>query len=196
MDMLAAYANLSGGLGVNDSMANGIKSLRRSQHINGHPTMIGMGGIPSVVAREVHIGVTSSPTLIRSQLATIQNATVAEKDSVEQAADAARTGSQTIFMKNAEIKAASSALAEIDDGKNRAIDINYIMTALDNYLKRAAEGTSGVPLNYYRKDISKSMLAKMWAALANTYPFPMTTLSQVNQQVNQKLGIPVRLSPR
>ncbi|TGO77754.1 hypothetical protein BELL_0092g00020 [Botrytis elliptica] len=38
------------------------------------------------------------------------------------------------------------------------------MTALEDYLKKAAEGTSGVPINYYLKDISKSMLAEMWVA--------------------------------
>ncbi len=58
-------------------------------------------------------------------------------------------------MKAGEVKAALTALGEIQDGANKILDINSMMTALDDYLKKAAESTSGVPLNYYLKDIHK-----------------------------------------
>lgn len=38
------------------------------------------------------------------------------------------------------------------------------MIALEDYLKKATEGTSGVPIDYYLRDISKSVLAEMWVA--------------------------------
>ncbi|KAI8628056.1 hypothetical protein F5Y19DRAFT_439418 [Xylariaceae sp. FL1651] len=168
MDSAAAIQKMSGGFGVNESMANNVKSLLSSQNINSHVTMICMGVIPSIVASDVKMGVekfaTFDPKASLDALATIQNATVAEQDTVKQAADAARTGAQMISMKSGEVKAALSALAEIDDGNNKVIDINSMMTALEDYLKKAAEGTSGVPINYYLKDITKNMLAEMWVA--------------------------------
>jgi hypothetical protein len=39
-----------------------------------------------------------------------------------------------------------------------------MMIALDDYLKKASDGTSGVPINYYLKDITKGMLCEMWVA--------------------------------
>jgi hypothetical protein len=39
-----------------------------------------------------------------------------------------------------------------------------MMIALDDYLKKASDGTSGVPINYYLKDIIKGMLCEMWVA--------------------------------
>lgn len=97
-------------------------------------------------------------------LAVLQNATIAEQASIQQSADAARTGGQLVTMKGGEIKAALSALATIDDGANKILDINSMMAALEDYLKKAAEGKSGIPINYYLKDITKPMLAEMWVA--------------------------------
>lgn len=168
LDMAAAFNGASGGFGANESMAKSVKNLLSSQDINCHATMICMGVIPSLVANEVQIGVDKfanfDPKSSLEALATIQNATVADQDTVKQAADAARTGAQMMSMKNSEMKAALSALAEIDDGKNKIVDVNSMMTALEDYLKKAADGTSGVPINYYLKDITKGMLAEMWAA--------------------------------
>ncbi|KAK0619132.1 hypothetical protein B0T14DRAFT_584460 [Immersiella caudata] len=45
-----------------------------------------------------------------------------------------------------------------------AIDVNSMMRVLDEYMKRTAEGASGVPINYYLRDIGRKMLAQMWAA--------------------------------
>jgi hypothetical protein len=168
LDIAAMMEHSSGGFGVNESMANSVKNLLSSQDINSHATMICMGTIPSIVANQVHVGVekfaTFDPKSSLEALSTIQNATAAEQETMKQSADAARTGAQMITMKNAEMKAALSALAEIDDGNNKVIDINSMMTALEDYFKKAAEGTSGVPINYFLKDISKGMLAEAWVA--------------------------------
>jgi hypothetical protein len=63
-----------------------------------------------------------------------------------------------------EIKAALEGLAEIDDGHNKMLDINSMMSALDDYLKKASEGNGGVPLTYFLKDITKKELAEAWVA--------------------------------
>ena len=127
-----------------------------------------MGAIPSMVASEVKQAVKQfskfDPESSMSAISTIQNATVADQGSVTQSAEAARTGGQMVSMKATEIKSTLSALSDIDDGSNKILDINSMMTALDDYLKKAADGTAGVPVNYYLKDVTKGMLAEMWVA--------------------------------
>ncbi|GAB1318010.1 hypothetical protein MFIFM68171_08220 [Madurella fahalii] len=168
MDAGGWFAKASGGFGVSASFSNSVKNLLSTQNISSHVTLICMGTIPSMVASEVKMGVEKfaqfDPKTSMDTIATIQNATVADQGSVTQAADAARTGGQMVTMKASEIKSALSALAEIDDGSNKILDVNSMMTALDDYLKKASEGSSGVPINYYLKDITKGMLAEMWVA--------------------------------
>ncbi|KAF7551976.1 hypothetical protein G7Z17_g4620 [Cylindrodendrum hubeiense] len=168
MDAGAWFENASGGFGVNSSFSNNVKNLLSSQNITSHVTLICMGTIPTMVANDVKMGVEKfaqfDPKANMDAIATIQNATVSDQDTVKNSADAARTGKQMVSMKAGDVKAALSALGELDDGSNKILDINSMMTALDDYLKKAADGTSGVPINYYLKDITKKMLAEMWVA--------------------------------
>ena len=158
----------SGGFGLNTSIANNIQDLLSSQNITSHVTLIFMGVIPSIVANDVTLAVDSftkfDPETSMQAVATIQNSTNPEQASVQASANAARTGQQMIELKNSEIKSVLAAVSETEDGKNKILDINSMMTALDDYLKKAANGTAGVPINYYLKDINKGMLAEMWVA--------------------------------
>ncbi|TGO08007.1 hypothetical protein BTUL_0231g00050 [Botrytis tulipae] len=72
-------------------------------------------------------------------IAALQNATQANQGTVSQAAEAARTGAQMMSMKASDIKSSLSAPSEIDYGSNKIIDINPMMTAREDYLKKAAE---------------------------------------------------------
>ncbi|VUC32852.1 unnamed protein product [Clonostachys rosea] len=168
MDAAAWFASASGGFGASASIANDVKNLLSTQNISSHVTMICMGSIPSMVAHEVQLGVEKfanfDPKANLEALATFQNATNANQGSIQQSAAAARTGGQMIAMKQGDIKAALSALADIDDGSNKVLDITSMMTALEDYLKKAANGTSGVPINYYLHDITKDMLVDLWVA--------------------------------
>ncbi|KAI1081487.1 hypothetical protein F5B20DRAFT_536198 [Whalleya microplaca] len=168
MDTGAWFQSASGGFGVNSSFSGSVKSLLSSQNITSHVTMICMGAIPSIVANEVKLGVEkfadSDPKASMEALAGLQNATAADQDSIKQAADAARTGQQMVSMKAGEIKATLSALAEIDDGSNKVLDINSMMAALEDYVSKVTDAKSGIPINYYTKDITKDMLAEMWIA--------------------------------
>lgn len=168
MDKGAWLAKVSGEFGVNSSISNDVKNLLSTQNVTSHVTMVCMGAIPSVVASEVKLGVEKfanfDPKSNLEAIATIHNATTADQGSVQQSAEASRTGQQMVAMKSGDIKAALTALADIDDGANKILDINSMMTALDDYLKKAADGTAGIPINYYLKDITKDMLAEMWVA--------------------------------
>lgn len=168
MDVGGWFEKASGGFGVSATFANSVKNLLSSQNISSHVTLICMGTIPSMVASDVKMGVEQfakfDPEASMNAIATIQNATVADQGSVSQAAEAARTGQQMVSIKATEIKSALSALSEIADGSNKVLDVNSMMTALDDYIQKASKGESGVPINYYLKDITKDMIAEMWVA--------------------------------
>jgi len=168
MEVGGWFENVSGGFGVNGTFSSDVKNLLSSQNITTHVTLISMGVIPSMVASEVKLGVQAfakfDPKSSMEAIAQLQNSTVQGQNSVQSSAQAARTGKQMVTMQNMQIKAALEGLAEIDDGHNKMLDINSMMSALDDYLKKASDGTSGVPLTYYLKDITKKMLAQAWTA--------------------------------
>ncbi|TEY75943.1 hypothetical protein BOTCAL_0062g00180 [Botryotinia calthae] len=149
-----------------------------------------MGVIPSMVSNDVKLGTEKfakfDPQSSLDGLAALQDTTQANRDTVSQATDAAHTGTQILSMKASDIKSSLSALAEIDDGSNKIIDINSMMTALEDCFQKAAEGISGVPINYYLKDISKSMLAETW--VAKYYPGKYMAISY--DDVAPSLGHP------
>jgi hypothetical protein len=141
------------------------------QKVSSHCSMITMGLIPSVKSNQVQIGVKQfagfDGATMMSQLATLQNATATDSDSVEASAAAARTGGTMVAITAAQVKSVMSGLADIDDGQNQMLDINSLMTAFEDYVTKVGTATTdtiGVPINYYLKTITKSQLAQLWVA--------------------------------
>jgi hypothetical protein len=162
------FENASGGFGVSDSFANDVKNLLSTQNITSHVTLISMGILPSIVAEDVQLAVQQfasfDPKSSMDALATVSEATASEQNSVTASAAAARTGGQLVAMQAATIKSVLSALQPLQDGSNKMLDINSMMTALQDFLTKASSGEAGVPINYYLKEITAAMLAEMWVA--------------------------------
>jgi hypothetical protein len=168
MDAGGWFARAEGKTGVDAKFAADVKTLLSQQNVTSHVTLLSMGVIPSMVANEVANAVEKfvdfDPQKNLEQVMALQNATDDAQTSVRSQAEAARTGEQSADAQGKKISASLSALAPIDDTKNKILDVGSMMTALDDYLKKAAEGNSGVPVNYYLKDIDQKMLAEMWVA--------------------------------
>jgi hypothetical protein len=168
------FASGTGGFGVSDSFSNSAKNLLSTQNIQSHCSLVTMGIIPSIKSNTVKMGVQgfadNDPAKDMQQLATLQGATASDNNSISAAAGAARTGQQMITLQNSKITATLSGLAAIDDGANNIIDTNSMMTAMDDYIQRCVQGgiNLGVPVNYYLKPITQSMIARAW--LAKYYP--------------------------
>lgn len=162
------YSSASGGLGVASSFANSAKALLSQATISSHVSMVAMGVIPSVKAKDVVMAVKQfsefSPQESMAKLATLQNATVDGQKSLAASADAARTGATMVSFENSKIQAVLSAVAQGEEEKNRMLDINSLMEAFEDFVNKAAEGKSGVPINYYLKPITGAQLAQMWIA--------------------------------
>lgn len=168
MDTGGWFSKNSGGFGVNTAFSNSVKDMLSSQNVTSHVSLICMGCVPSIASNKVQIGVQtfadSDPKQNMEALAALQNATASGQETIQQAAEAARTGQQMVSMKTGEIQATLAALGTIDDGENSVLDINSMMSALEDYVGKVPDADSGVPINYYLKDITRDMLAEMWVA--------------------------------
>jgi len=166
------FENESGGFGVDTSFSDDAKNLLSAQNITSHCTLVAMGSIPSIKSNQVKMGVQQftdfDGATAMGKLATLQNATAGDKQTVDSAADKARTGQQMLAMENSKVTAVLSGLSLIDDGANKMLDINSMMDALDDYIQKALAGNIGVPINYYLKAVTASELAEMW--MTKYYP--------------------------
>lgn len=162
------FAKESGGFGVDSSFATDIKNLLSSQNVSSHASLIAMGSIPSIKSNQVQIGVKTfadfDPAKMMNNLATLANATSADKTTVDQSASAARTGAQMLAIQGSTVQNVMLGLAQIDDGANKVLDVNSMMTAFEDYVNKAIAGNIGVPINYYLKPITRAQLAQMWVA--------------------------------
>ncbi len=168
MEAGAWFAKMEGGFGVSESFANDVKRMLSLQQISSHCSIITMGSIPSIKSNEVKVAVKEFANFdaekMMGQLATLQNATAAEQDSVSSAAGASRTGNQMIQMQATQAKSVMTGLGEIDDGRNKMLDINSVMVAFEDYVDKALSGNIGVPINYYIKSVPKAALAHLWVS--------------------------------
>jgi hypothetical protein len=160
------FADEEGGFGVSSTFSDDAKSLLSTQAISSHISLVTMGSIPSVKSNTVKVGVQQfadfDPAAMMDKLATLQSATNSDQASVDQAAAAARTGGQMMAIRGGEIATVMSGLATIDDGQNKMLDINSLMTAFEDYVDKALAGNVGVPITYYLKTITAADLAQMW----------------------------------
>ena len=160
--------NETGSFGVSSSFSDSAKSILSNQKISAHISIVCMGVIPTIEANNVQLAVKQfsdfSPDKMMGQLATLQNATASEQQSIAQSADSARTGNQMNTLQATKISSVMSAVSETDDGQNKILDINSMMTAFTDYVNKAIAGECGVPINYYLKPITASQLAQMWVA--------------------------------
>lgn len=173
------FVNESGGFGVQDSFSNDAKNLLSAQNISAHCSLVTIGSIPSIKSNEVRMGVKGfaddDGAKSMAALMQLQNATAADQDSVDQSAQAARTGAQMVALQNSKVKGVLSALADIDEQQNKILDTNSVMDALDDYIQKCLAGNIGVPINYYLKPITASQLAQMW--MAKYYPGKFLSIS-------------------
>lgn len=158
--------NAAGGFGASGNFANDIKNLISTQEVTSHCTITTRGSIPSIKANNVKMAVKEFSEFdgkaAMEKLAALQNATASEMDSIDSSAEKARVGDQMIALHNSQIQGVLTGLKDIDDGENKVLDTNSMMTALEDYIDKALAGQLGMPINYYLKPITKSQLAQMW----------------------------------
>ncbi|ENH62264.1 hypothetical protein FOC1_g10015232 [Fusarium oxysporum f. sp. cubense race 1] len=113
----AWFAKAEGKVGVDSKFASNMTNLLSQQNIQSYVIVLTMGVILLMVANEV---------------------------ATASMAEASRTTGQASEMRGKDIESSLSALATIDGEENKILDVNSMMTALDDYLKKAADRKAGI----------------------------------------------------
>lgn len=159
--------NASGGFGIDASVMNEVKKMLSTQNVSAHISVIVMGAVPSIASSQLKLGVRQvlqpDADKINGYLLTLSQNTAAS-ESVESGADKAKTGNRFLQMQNTTTKSVIRSLGEIDQGSNKVLDINSLMNAFENYLQsiKQKEESTGVPIHFYIKNISKHQLIQSW----------------------------------
>ena len=163
--------NISGGFGVSESSAQSAKDLLSTSDLQAHCSVIAMGIIPSIASNTIETTVATlqpDPQKVMDQLAAIQGSTDSSVNTMMAGADDAKKGQQFITLNNEYVKNAVSSLGAYDDKNNKVIDTNSLMTAMEDFIKKAIAGDAGVPINFFLKPITANELAE--AYLNKYYP--------------------------
>lgn len=157
--------NVEGSWGLDAQSASSLKNLMSTSNIQSHCSLITMGLIPSIKSNQVLASVKmlqSDPKSDMEALAALQDATNDNSSTVASSAANARKGEGLAQMKSDYIKAAVDAVGNIDEQANQVIDLNSLQVALDDYVARASDGKTGVPINFYIKYVTKRDIAEAW----------------------------------
>ena len=96
------------------------------------------------------------------ELAAMQDASNSGITSLASSGDSAKKGESMQQMKSDYIKASVEAVGVLDKSNNQVIDLNSLMTAFDDYVQKAGDGKTGVPINFYLSYVTKRDIALEW----------------------------------
>ncbi|SDN12076.1 hypothetical protein [Kriegella aquimaris] len=158
-------AKMEGSFGVDAETARTAKAMMSSSDIQSHCSVITMGLIPSIKSSNIKSVVEAlkgTPQEHMAQLAATQDASNNGIKSMASLAGQSKKGQSVEKMNTEYIKGSVDAVANVDTQANKVIDMNSLMTAIDDFVKMAAKGDGGVPINFYLKHISERTIAVQW----------------------------------
>lgn len=162
--------NAAGSFGVDGGVMEEVKKMLSTQSISSHVSVIVMGAVPSIASSQLKSGVKRllqpDADTISSTLKALQPSPDAPSTSIDAEADLAKAGNRLLNMQAANVQSVMRGLGDIDHGSNKVFDVNSLMTAFENYLQciRDKDGSSGVPVKFYIKHITKKQLLELWHA--------------------------------
>ncbi len=151
--------------GVNKQSSQSLKDMMSNSSIQSHCSVITMGLIPSIKSDEIETSlkaIKDDPKTQMEELGQLQGDADEANTSIASGAASAKKAQQLKGMKSDFVSAAISAVTETDNAKNNVIDLNSLMTALDDYVKKAGAGKIGVPINFYIRNFTKKDVARFW----------------------------------
>ena len=165
------FSNMRGKFGLSTEFANTVNNLLSTSNLQSHASLVTMGIIPSIASNKVTTAVQTldpDPQKVMGQLAAIQGFTEGAVNGNASSAQTAKAGESFMQLNNSYVKEVVSALGQQDVAQNEVIDTNSMMTAFDDYVRKAIKGGCGVPINFFLKPITSRQLAE--AYLNKFYP--------------------------
>jgi|UniRef100_UPI00404B2052 hypothetical protein len=154
-----------GEIGLSAEAANSVRDLLSTSNIQSHASVISMGIMPSIKSNAVTSTVSAlkdSPDERMKALAAMQGASNTGLQTMASAAGNARKEATIEKMSTDYVSAAIQGAATVDTESNQVINLNSLMIALDDFIKRANGAEGGVPINFYIKYVSARSIAISW----------------------------------
>ena len=182
--------NAAGGFGVDASISSDIKRMLNSYSVNSHVSLITTGAIPSIASNKLMSGISQ---LTKDDTGKIQESLKAVSDNITTQIETLATGNEKAKALNRMIQMTSTkeqsimrSLGTIDSKANNVMDVNSLMTALENYIKEIKQKDSivGAPINFYLKKITAPQIAKLW--IDKYYPDSDNPLAKSRKKTQHK----------
>ncbi|MFK7738805.1 MAG: hypothetical protein AB8H80_00680 [Planctomycetota bacterium] len=163
--------SISGSFGMDAQTSSSVKDLMSTSSIQSHCSVVAMGLIPSIKSNQVTSVVKelqNDPAENMKELAAMQTASNDSVASLAAGGAAAKKGKSIEKMKSDYISSSVAAIGKLDSTTNQVIDLNSLMVAFDDYVQKAGDAKTGVPINFYLKYVTKRDIALEW--MSKYYP--------------------------
>lgn len=157
-------SNASGGVGVDPTILEEVKGFLSTQSVSTHISLVTMGVAPSIKSNTMKMGVKKLAEVNSEGLKQMLHSSEPEISTT--ASDSAETCGKHRMLHAQNMRMASmiSTMADIDKKDNKVLDINSLMTALDNYIDYVnnEDELKGAPVHFYTRTLTRSQILKLW----------------------------------
>lgn len=146
---------------INPSQEPYIKNLLSNEEISIHLNLFVTGTIPEMASKELESGIKIASDLSSSKMGVV----IKNVRSFQEEARESQSEAQKLSYQNAIFSNLLSTLTEIDKQKNKILDVDSLVTAFTNYVKKITEtedNAFGMPLSYYTRCYSKADIIDLW----------------------------------
>jgi len=191
-EALKWYASFCGTFGLDSSSAEEIKSLMSENEISSHVTLMTQGIIPSIKSNDVMTSVKKFADFGSAEgiekLAKLASKNSAAPEDLDGQGEEARKDGQMGGIKRTTIEAVLSATASTDKVSNKVLDMNSMMTALDDYVQNTREAKGGVPVNFFVTTLRKTDVVAYWLREHRKFMYraAMAGFYELEQEEQQK----------
>lgn len=163
-------SDMAGQFGMDAAVSEQIHKLVGTKSVSSHVNIIVMGAVPSFTSQAMDAGVNkvlaSEAQRGAQQLAAVKAATGGTRETQETGSHRARMGNQLLNMQSQMMQGLIHTLGQLDQATNKALDINSLMAAFENYIKdikaKDKDGAVGVPIGFQIRRITSSQVARTW----------------------------------
>lgn len=157
-------SNVSGGVGVDPAMLEEVKGFLSTQSVSTHISVVTMGVIPSIKSSTLKMGVKQLIGIDGDKLEQVLISPQTEASTTASESGEACDKHRILHAQNLRAGSLVSTMADIDRKDNKVLDINSLMTALDNYIEYVnnKEELKGVPIHFYTRTLTRSDILRLW----------------------------------
>ena len=156
-----------GSFGMGEEGKNELKAILSMQSVSCHISLVTMGAVPSVKANELKLSLKILSEVGKDDRpAGMHQATPGGSSSFSSEADKSGENARLAHLQGTRIKNIMHAISEIDDRKDKIMDVSSLMTAFENYVNGITGGAgnihAGVPVHFFIKKLTKPEIMKLW----------------------------------